>query len=385
MWSNLFPDGEAYNLFVAMRRSPTVRDIAARVGVSQAAVSYALAGRSSKVSRALRERVLQAAKDLGYHPNPLARALVGKSTGLLGIIVRDSSAPTAAELCHHLMRKAPGYDYDIVLTDAADNVATLLRLGSLMKSRLCDGVVLVGELPQRHVAWGSYESLGIPTIALLYDDATWPGPRVTCDSAAGLAQAIDHLLALGHRRIAYVGSNMLLGVKNRGEEFRSLLRGRGLGLPRELYVETDFSEQGGQQALRRLVSLGRPPSAIVACADRVALGILLEAYHVGLRVPTDLSIVGFDDNRQAALCYPALTTVRQPLEEMADLALRWFQSGRSQGKLALGSLHVISELVIRQSTGPAKDLHAQPVSARPFGRNMSATVQGIMINKARET
>ncbi len=353
-------------------RSPTVADIAAKVGISQAAVSYALAGQSSKVSKSVRERVLKAAKDLGYQPNPLARALRGKRTSLLGIIVRDLSATTAAELCRYLMRKAPQYGYDVVLTDAADNVDTLLRLASLMKSRLCDGVLLVGELPHKQMPWASYERLGIPTVALLYDDAAWPGPRVSCDGATGLAEAIEHLLAFGHRRIAYVGSRVLSGVGQRGKLFSSLLQRRGIQLARELYVEADFSEQGGAQALRYLLTLGAPPSAIVACADRMALGVLHEAQRVGLRVPADLSIVGFDDNRQAALCYPALTTVHQPLADMAELALKWFQGQhRGEPDASTSLLHVTTRLIVRESTGPANNTVRTRLPTGPQSKTMS--------------
>lgn len=335
-------------------RPPTVKDIALRVGLSQAAVSYALIGPSPRVSEAARQQVLSAADELGYQPNLLARGLRGKGTGLLGIIVRDGSAATAAEVCRALMRRAPAYGYDIVLTDAGNSAATLLRLANLMKSRLCDGLFLVGELPNQDVPWEAYERIGLPTVALLYGDEACPGVKVKCEQATGLSEAVQHLRGLGHSQIAYVGTELLQGLRQRTVTFTSVMREQGLPLPEELCVTTEFSWDGGARAVRRLMTLPSAPTAVVACTDHVATGILAEARRMGLDVPADLSVVGFDDNLEATLCYPALTTVRQPLGEMADISLKWFRDRREGREPDASALQVGTSLVVRQSTALAR-------------------------------
>ena len=313
------------------------------------------------MSEATRQRVLKVAQELGYQPNVLARVMKGKETGLLGIILRDGSAPTGSEMCRTIMRKAPSYGYDVVLTDAANSASTLLRLANLMKSRLCDGLFLVGELPDQDMHWDAYERLGVPTVALLHSHHQgYPGTRVWADGRPGLEQALDHLLTLGHRRIAYVGTELLHGLKERGEMFAQLMTGKGLRLPDEYYVMTEFSSEGGATALHELTSLASPPTAVMACTDMMASGMLLEARRAGVVVPRDLSIVGYDDNPAAALCYPALTTVRQPLAELAELALDWFRARREGAPRSSEGLKVATRLVVRDSTTTAKRLGAAP-------------------------
>ncbi len=335
-------------------KPPTVRDVARRAGLSQAAVSYALAGPSPRVSDQTRQRVLQAAAELGYQPNVLARVMKGKEAGLLGIIVRDGGAPTAAEVCRTLMTRAPAYGYDIILTDAGNSATTLLRLANLMKSRLCDGLFLVGELPDQDMHWDAYERLGVPTVALLHgDERAYPGTRVSVERRSGLREALDHLYELGHRHIGFVGSDLLNGLKERRRTFVSLMRERGLPLPKESLLLTDFSREGGRDAMRRLMSMASPPTAVLACADLVASGMLVEARRAGVAVPGDISVVGYDDNPEAEYSCPTLTTVHQPIAEMADRALEWFQSRRAGGASSLDNLVVNATLVVRESTGPA--------------------------------
>lgn len=316
------------------------------------------------MSEATRQRVLEVAKEIGYQPNVLARVMKGKETGLLGIILRDGSAPTGSELCRTLMRKAPCYGYDIVLTDAANSASTLLRLANLMKSRLCDGLFLVGELPDQDMHWDAYERIGVPTVALLHGQhEAYPGVKVWADARPGLEQALDHLRALGHRRIGYVGSDLLHGLKERGDIFAQLMEEHHLPLRREHFIATDFSRDGGAEALRKLMSLSSPPTAVVACTDLMASGMLQEARRLGVSVPTDLSVVGYDDNSTAALCYPALTTVRQPLTEMAELALDWFRARRGGVIPPPENLKVGTELVVRDSTTTVAHPRSRPTES----------------------
>lgn len=341
----------------ALERLVTQRDVARRAGVSQAAASYALSGTSSRTSAVTRERVLKAAEELGYQPNLLARGLRGSSTGLLGIVVRDAAAPAAAEVYRALLRKAPTFGYDIVLTDAGDSARTLLRLANLMKSRLCEGLFLVGELPDQDVVWETYARIGLPTVAVLHGATEcYPVPRVHADALAGLRAAVEHLVGLGHRSIGLVSTEWLHGVQERQAHLQVLLREYSQPVSPANIVITELSRDGGAIALEHLLRSATPPTAVLAATDLIAIGMLAEARRLGVRVPEDLSVVGFDDIPDAQVCFPTLTTVRQPFADMADRALEWFLARRSGTELAPERLALSTDLVVRESTGPPRAL-----------------------------
>lgn len=340
-------------------RPITQREVAERAGVSQAAASYALAGSMTKVSQATRERVLLAAQELGYQPNLLARGLRGVGTGLLGIIVRDISAAASTEVCRALLHQAPAVGYDMLLTDAADSAQTLLRLARIMKSKLCEGLILVGELPDQDVVWDEYEKLGVPTVALLQGARDLPITKVAVDNAAGVKLGLDHLVGLGHTRIGYVAAEWMHGLHDRLEAFRTLSRQMGLVVRDDDIVSTGFSREGGAAALQQYLAARDRPSAVMIATDLMASGFLREALRRGVAVPSSLSVVGFDDITEAALTYPALTTVRQPFDDMAAAALACFARQKERRSVPRDVM-LAPSLTIRETTAPPGPAIAGP-------------------------
>lgn len=296
--------------------------------------------------------MLRAARELNYQPNLLARGLRGSNTGLLGIIVRDISAAPVATVCHALLHGAPRIGYDMILTDAADCAKTLLRLATLMKSRLCDGIVLVGELPEQDVVWDDYARLGIPTVAILHGAFELPVASVSVDNATGVRLAVEHLVGLGHRRIGFVGTKWMYAVMQRGEVFRSVMQEHHLEVQDEHVVVAELSREGGAAGLRQLAQCAQPPTAVMAATDLLACGMVQEAARLKIAVPSELSIVGFDDVAEAALTYPPLTTVHQPFEELAARALGWFESAFAGAQDARAQIVLEPELAVRGSTAP---------------------------------
>lgn len=353
------------------RRGATQRDIARLAGVSQATASSVLSGGAQRVAPETRRRVLAAAAELGYRANPLAQGLKGAPTGLLGVIVRDLGAPAAALVCRELAHLAPEYDFDVLITDAADRTATFLRLARLMESRLCEGIVLVGELADQAEAWAS-SGVEVPMLALLHSGKNVPFPVVQTDNAAGIDQAVAHLAALGHERIGYVGTAWLSGVRAREAAFRQSMQARGISLREDDVIVTAPSREGGAQVVRELLRRPSRPLALVVSTDLIASGVVREAQHLGVHVPQGLSVVGFDDIPEAALLQPSLTTVRQPYREMAQRALHYFQ-GLRRGEEP-GSLGTIpSRLVVRESTAPPSyGRHRPPGFRDPAGRRPQA-------------
>ncbi len=319
--------------------------------MSQSLASCVLTGRPVRVAPDTERRVHAAAARLGYRPNVIARGLRGSPTGLLGAIVRDLSAPVANEVCRHLLRRAPAHGYDVLLTDAADDPHTLLRLASLMKSRLCDGVFLVGELPNQDDVWDDYRAIGLRTVLLL-QSGQGPFPSVAADERRAVRTLADHLVGLGHRRIGFVVAEWMHGVQARYQACREVLTELGATVDDSHVLLAPSSTRGGADALARLAAAGELPTALVATTDLLALGVLAEAHRRSIPVPGSLSVVGFDDIPGAADFPPGLTTMHQPVEAMAEAALSHFDTDEDQPVP-----HPILEapLVVRGTTGPPPD------------------------------
>lgn len=331
-------------------RPATQSDVAREAGVSQALASCVLAGKPVRVSPETEQRIHKAADRLGYRPNLIARGLRGAPTGLLGAIVRDLSAPVANEICRHLLHKAPAHGFDVLLTDAADDPRTLLRLAALMKSRLCDGVFLVGELPGQDAIWDDYLDIGLPTILLLHSGEGL-FPSIATDEEVAVRAMAEHLVGLGHRRIGFVVANWMHGVHARFQAFRRALAGFGVIVEDRHVVMAPPTREGGANALSQLVAAGDLPTAVVATTDLLALGVLAEAHRQAIPVPQSLSVVGFDDIPGAADFPPGLTTMHQPVEAIAEAALSFFDRVEDPGsRLAL----LEAPLIVRGSTGPPR-------------------------------
>lgn len=346
-----------------LSRVPTQAEVARLAGVSQTTASYVLSGVFNRVSQATQARVLRAAEQLNYQPNLLARGLRGSSTGLLGVIVRDISAAPVGAICKALLHGAPEIGYDMVLTDAADDVKTLLRLAGLMKSRLCDGIVLVGELPEEDLLWEDYARLGIPTVALLHGGGELPVASVQLDNERGVRLAVDHLCGLGHERIGFVGSNLLRGVMQRGDYFRAAMHEHGLTMRSSDVVNVELSRQGGAAGLVQLLSHSRPPTAILAATDLLACAMVHEAARRKIAVPDDVSIVGFDDVPEASVTWPPLTTIGQPFEDFAARALEMFTSGLAGSTRSPRQVVLAPSLVVRDSTAPPQSGAARLITS----------------------
>ncbi len=318
--------------------------------MSQALASCVLGGKPVRVAPETEQRIHEAAVRLGYRPNLIARGLRGAPTGLLGAIVRDLSAPVANEICRHLMHKAPSHGFDVLLTDAADDPQTLLRLATLMKSRLCDGVFLVGELPDQDAIWDDYLAIGLPTILLLHNGQGL-FPTFAIDEALAVRAMAEHLVGLGHRRIAFVVANWMHGVHARFQAFREALDELGVDVDDRQVIMVPPTRQGGADALAQLLTASNLPTAIVATTDLLALGVLAEAHRRAIPVPQFFSVTGFDDIPGAGDFPPGLTTMHQPVEAIAEAALSYFDSVEVS---RLPSPPLKATLIVRGSTGPPR-------------------------------
>lgn len=323
-------------------RKVTRADVARLSGVSTAVVSYVLNDGPKPVAKVTRERVLEAVRVLGYRPNAAARALSLGTADTIGMIVVDSRNPFFAQLLHALDRASVrnGRSLLIVNSDrerqsAVDQVHDLL-------ARQVGGLIIADVLTdteQEIVA-----SLGVPALLInQYTGSSGLLPAMGVDFRAGARQAVDHLVDHGYRDVAFVGGALAIDQRERG--WADALRDAGVPLGQS--VHAPFSYEGGLSAGQAIAAADRRPRAVFAASDQIAIGLLAAFADAGLRVPDDIAVVSFDGIAEAAYTRPALTTVAQPIAEMADAAISRLVDGAGDP----GYTTFPTELLIRRSCG----------------------------------
>lgn len=327
----------------------TIRQVAKLAGVSVATVSYVL-NNDPRVAPATRERVLAAVRALDYHPSSVARGLARRQTDTVGLVLpaaRSVSDPFLLEFISGVGDAAQAHGLSLLLVPApppADPVpAAVLR-------RQVDGVILQESEPHdRRVE--VLRRRGIPFVLFgrcLDDEGVhW----IDVDNAAGSRAAVLHLAERGHRRIAYIGApRRYMFAQFREQGYWEGLQAAGLVPDAGLVVEGDLTQEGGYAAARHLLQQDPRPTAILAANDLMAIGVLRAAREAGLRVPSDLAVVGYDGTPLSAATDPPLTTVRQPGHSIGVRALAMLvQVIRGDASEPLREL-VQPTLVVRQST-----------------------------------
>jgi DNA-binding LacI/PurR family transcriptional regulator len=328
-----------------------MRDIARATGLSQSTVSRVLNRTPTVVPIAekTRERVIATANQLGYRPNPLARGLRGSSTMLLGVIVRDITDLFFAGAVEAVSVEASRRGYNVVLGHAHARADEAIALWGVLEARHCDAILLLGDMRDQPRLIEDLAEARVPVVALWQGSRSTDVASVSVDNRAGIRAMLDHLTELGHRRIAFIGGRQLGDIKEREEAFIEYTGQLGEPL-REGFVQHGPNElAGGVAALHRLLALPEPPTAVVASTDVLAIGALHAAHERGLRVPERLSITGFDDIPVAAFSVPSLTTVRMPVREMVEGAVRMVLEPELGAEQASPVLQ--PSLVVRASTG----------------------------------
>ncbi len=304
-------------------RVVTMRDIAEAAGLSQSTVSRVLSGAPSAVAigERTRTRVLEIATELGYRPNPLARGLRGASTMLLGVIVREITDPFFSGAVDAISTTAASRGYNIVLGHAHSKADEAIALRAVLETRHCDALLLLGDTSDQPRLLDDLRDAHVPVVALWQGTALEGIASVNVDNACGIDAALDHLVGLGHRRIGLIAGRQLGDIRQRRSTFVDHLEALGSRWSYVVVEGVPNDPAGGAGAFAELMREPDPPTAIVATTDTLAIGALHEAHECGLRVPDDVSVVGFDDIALACYTVPALTTVHMPVTEMAELAV----------------------------------------------------------------
>jgi DNA-binding LacI/PurR family transcriptional regulator len=340
----------------AVRGVTTMRDIATVARVSQSTVSRVLNDAPTRVPIApeTRERVLEAARTLGYRPNPLARGLRGASTMLLGAVVRDITDTFFAGAIEALSSEAMARGYNVVLGHAHGRADEALALTAVLETRHCDAIVLLGDMQDQPGLLADLKDSVVPVVGLWQGSSPLAVPTVDVDNRAGIEAALAHIVGLGHERIAFVSGRPLGDIRERQAAFVEIMRAR-FGTLRSDYIrQVPNTPDGGEAALGELLALDDPPTAVVTSTDTLAIGVLHAAHTLGRTVPDQLSVVGFDDIMFASHTVPALTTVRMPMAEIVGAGIQLAIELARDASLPRGPrVKVIApSLVIRRSTAP---------------------------------
>lgn len=330
-----------------------MKQIGEVAGVSQSTVSRVLGGaQGARIAARTRQRVLAVVQELGYSPNPLARGLRGARTALIGLIVREVSDPFFATLIERIAVEARMRSHSVLLGYAHSQADDAVELTWVLETGHCDGLLLLGDLHDQPRLLERLAEPHRPMLALCVGTRATAVPAINTDNAAGAQMALEHLWALGHRRIAFLDAGWLGDVIERRERYAAFLTEHQLPHPASYIRVAENSLRGGYAALRTLLRLSAPPSAVFAATDRLAAGAVKAALDAGLRVPHDLSLIGFDDSPIAEFTTPGLTTVRQPITEMAALAVSELLSMVGGGPAEPTVRRLPPILVVRDSTAP---------------------------------
>jgi len=307
----------------AARPVVTMRDIAAAADVSQSTVSRVLSGAETRVPIAerTRERVIEASRQLGYRPNPLARGLRGASTNLIGAVVRDFSDPFFAEAIEALVKETMAHGYNVVLGHIHPRLEEAIPLTSVLETRHTDAVILLGDLRVHPQLLADLRGSQVPVVGLWQGTGRLEFPSADTDDRAGIRAGLQHLADLGHRRIAFVSAELPGDFWVREVAYTDFMRERFDGVPAGYVQRCPNTLAGGDAALRRLMALPEAPTAVATSTDLLAVGVLHAAHSLGATVPEHLSVVGFDDILISSHTVPALTTSRMPTAKLVNYAV----------------------------------------------------------------
>ena len=308
---------------MAMRGTgqPTINDVARIAGVSKKTVSRVI-NRSASLNADTRRRVEEVIASLGYVPNPQARALALRRNFLVGLVHDNPNAQTVMNVQRGMLEALYQTEFELVVRPVTRGSTTMLDdLRQFLERQRPYGVVIMPPVSENDRVAQLCADIGCRYVRM--GSALLDGPEhmVASNDREAVRDAIDHLIAAGHRRIGLVGGPQgFRSATERHAGFEDALAGAGIALPRSLVADGDYTFESGLAAADRLLDLMPRPSAIFCCNDEMAAGVMQAARMRGLDIPRDLSIIGFDDTPIAAHLWPPLTTVRWPSIAMAKSA-----------------------------------------------------------------
>ena len=335
------------------KRNVTIQDVAKTAGVSVSTVSRVLNGKVDVASET-QEHILSVIDDLGYTTNLAARSMRSQKKNLVGLIMPDIAYPFAIEVMKGVNRAIAESEFDLLVYTTGDvrksgRAFHEQKYVSLLTNSISDGVIIVAPVA------GEF-NIDAPIVSIdpLASNPNYPAVHAT--NYQGAMDAMEHLLSLGHKRIGYISGRAELESSNRRlMGYRASLEKAGISVDEKLIASGDYTTETGIQCTRELLSLNHPPTAIFASNDQMAIGVFQVAQELGLRIPDDLSVIGFDNITESK--YMGLTTVDQFISEMGYVATQMLIKLINDIPLEDQTYQMKTQLVIRSSCREFMDTH----------------------------
>ena len=327
----------------------TIKDVAKLAGVSIATVSHVI-NNTRFVSEEAKQKIFDAMKELAYKPNAVARSLRKKESRIIGLILPDNTNPYFAEIAWSIEYASRNMGYSVILCNSDGDVAKESSYIDVLLENQVDGVILVaaGESTANFL---KLQERNIPTVMVDRDSPNVNIDSIQIDNALYGQMATDHLIELGHKKIACItGPREVTPSFDRVDGYKKALKQHNIPVNEDYIVRGDFKPQGGYLAASKLLGLGIPPTAIFTCNDLMAFGVIHAASEVGINIPDKLSLVGFDDIYLSTYSNPQLTTIKQPRLEMGEDAVHFLTLRMKDHEKLSRKIVLNASLVIRSST-----------------------------------
>ncbi|MGE5498995.1 MAG: LacI family DNA-binding transcriptional regulator [Syntrophothermus sp.] len=338
----------------------TIKDVAEKAKVSIATVSLVIHNHQ-RISPETRHRVNKAIQELNYHPSRNARGLATKQTGNIGFLLTEDhflrSEPFYTRIFLGTEFGARDFGYYMLLTTIPSDFTIDKPLPRFVLERTVDGIIIAGKVPDDIIT--IFADNDLPMVFTDYYPASENYPVVLIDNFSGGIHATQHLINLGHRRIAFIGGDIQHpSIRDRFQGYKFALETAGISSAPEKYIidESYPSRENGYNAIRRLWENNKDFTAVFACNDAMAIGVMQFLKEKGYRIPKDISLIGFDDVEAGLLLDPPLSTISVPKVEMGIEAVRLMNAYLQEKNKSPKKVLVPAELIKRSSTGPAGEL-----------------------------
>ncbi len=331
------------------KKNPTIYNVADRAQVSIATVSRVLSN-SQKVRPETREKVLRTIQEMEYHPNQAARKLAYQTTGTIGLIFPDISGPYYSMVISGVDQEADRHEHSLLIYGTRGKPTAHDRFLPMLSSKVDGFIIMTRTVDEGQLLNLHRQGIQFVLLGQRYD--SFDCDSVMLDNRAGAYQAVLHLLGHGHRRIAFIGGpEDSHAHQERFDGYQAALRHAGLNLEPELVVKGNFLYEGGRMAAQQLLSLANPPTAVFSGNDEMAIGVIDVAKQMNVPVPEKLAVVGFDDIQMALYTQPSLTTIRQPMKRLGEVATQLLLYRLKEREAPIRHEVFSGELIVRRSCG----------------------------------
>jgi DNA-binding LacI/PurR family transcriptional regulator len=334
-----------------MKSTVTIYDVAEKAGVSISTVSKVL-NNTGSIAEKTRQKVRETMRELNYQPSVVAS--VKKRIQTIGLLIPSIANPFMAEVARSIEDHVKNFGFSLLVCSTDNHLDNELEYISILKQKYVDGIILATGLND-YKAIKELINAEIPVALLSRDIPSLAVDTVLVDDFLGGYEAVQYLISLGHRKIAMITENINWSVvRARVQGYRQALEEAGLEYNENLVLLDNTTLDAGKQATRKLLDLPEPPTAIFASTEFLAIGAVKSARELGIHVPKDLSIVGFDDTILATVCDPPLTTIAQPIQEMGKKVVELLVEEIEGPKETKQRIVLSPKLVVRESTSRCK-------------------------------